>query len=172
MKINITIDVPDGARVTVTQADADDIEDAHEREDELVLAFGSGAQHKTEQWIDFHAPATRHQLYRALLARIFDEFRIEGRPPRTGQRPYVSLFPKPKYGTSRVGALTLNTGRFYVVLDPALAPEFPGTEPAEAKYLAFYVNNDEEDFELAVSLLRRAMRGRGWERGVEGHGSV
>jgi hypothetical protein len=108
-----------------------------------------------------HAPARQHGLLNELLARLRDEFDLAGSPPSTGSRPYLNFYPEPRYGTSRVGALVLGSSRFYATLAADLAPEFPGSEPAEGRYLTCYIRGT-DDIELAVSMMHRALRDRGW----------
>ena len=57
--------------------------------------------------------------------------------------------------------ITLNSGRFYATMNPELAAEFPGSEPAEGRYVTCCVRDDAA-VGLAVQLMRRALSERGW----------
>ena len=149
--VSLTIRLPEGATVSTDteQADLLPSDDGHEQ----TSAFG---------WMEQHAPAAQQPLLREILERLRDEFDLVGSRPSTGSRPYLNFYPEPRYGTSRVGALALKRSRFYAVLDPRLAEEYPGSEPAEGKYVTCYLRAP-EDLELAVSLMHRALSERGWE---------
>jgi hypothetical protein len=149
--ISLTIRIPDGATLTVNTDRAEPLgtDDA----DEQDAALG---------WMEEHAPAPQQRLLRELLDRLRSDFDLVGSRPSTGSRPYLNFYPGTRYGTSRVGAVVLTSGRFYAVLDPSLAPDFPGSEPAEGKYLTCYIRAD-GDIDLAASLMQRALEQRGWE---------
>ncbi len=150
MTITLTINIPDGATVAVhTQApDALGPDDGDSRQG----AF---------RWMEEHAPAAQQRTQRQLLERLHEEFGLVGTRPSTGSRPYLNFYPASRYGDARIGALTLSSGRFYAVLNPALASEFPGSEPAEGRYLTCYLRDDYA-VDLAVNLMRRALIERGW----------
>lgn len=149
--ITLTIQIPEGAAVRVVT-------------DEVAvptLDEDRGARRDAIEWMEASTPAPQQGLIRLLMERLDDEFGLVGSKPSTGSRPYLNFYPEARYGSSRVGAITLTTGRFYAVLDPALATEFPEAEPAEGKYLTCYLR-EEKDVELATMLMRRALAERGW----------
>lgn len=148
--ITLTIDIPDGATVAVrTQTP-----DAHDSDD-------GDSRQAAMQWMEQHTPAPQQRTQRQLLERLYEEFGLVGTRPSTGSRPYLNFYPESRYGDSRIGALTLSSGRFYAVLDPNLASEFPDAEPAEGRYLTCYLRDDFA-VDLAVDLMRRALIERGW----------
>lgn len=148
--ITLTIQIPDGASVAVqTQAPEDlDPDDADSRQGAL-------------RWMEQHTPARQQRTHRQLLERLNEEFGLVGTRPSTGSRPYLNFYPESRYGDARIGALTLSSGRFYAVLNPDLADEFSGAEPAEGRYLTCYLRDDYA-VDLAVDLMRRALIERGW----------
>ncbi len=150
VKITLTISIPDEATVEVEAQTPDSLD--RDNGDNRQVAL---------RWMEKHAPAPQQRLHRQLLERLHEEFGLIGSRPSTGSRPYLNFYPKSRYGDSRVGAVILTSGRFYAVLDPQLVTEFPGSEPAEGRYLTCYIRQD-QDVDLAVALMRRAMSGRGW----------
>ena len=149
--ITLKITVPDGATVEVST----DTQTAQAQSE-------AGGPDPAAAWMEEHAPAPQQRLQRQLLERLREKFGLVGTPPATGSRPYLNFYPGAPFGSSRVAALTLTTGRFYATLDPALVAEFPGTEAAEGKYLTVYLRQD-SNIDLAVALVERALRQRGWE---------
>ena len=148
--ITLTINVPDGSAVAVqtNTPEALDPDDGDSRQ---------GAQ----RWMEQHTPAAQQGLQRQLLDRLHEEFGLVGSRPGTGSRPYLNFYPESRYGDSRIGALTLNSGRFYAVLNPDLVSEFPGAEAAEGRYLTCYIRSD-ASVDLAINLMRRALVERDW----------
>ena len=147
--ITLTINIPEGATVALETRAPDALEE------------DGDSRHAALAWMEEHTPAPQQRLHRQLLERLHEEFGLVGSRPSTGSRPYLNFYPESRYGDSRIGALVLTSGRFYAVLNPALASEFPGAEPAESRYLTCYIRQD-QDVDLAVSLMRRAMTERGW----------
>lgn len=148
--ITLTINLPEGASITV-KTDANESLDPDD---------GSGHQ-SALQWMEQHTPAAQQGQQRSLLDRLHDEFGLVGSRPATGERPYLNFYPAPRYGDARIGALTLTSGRFYATMNPDLTAEFPGSEPAEGRYVTCYVR-DGAAVDLAVQLMRRALTERGW----------
>lgn len=148
--ITLAITVPDGSTVSV---------DTHSVE--ATLESEVGGYEGGVRWMEDHAPVQRHVLQRRLLERLHERFGLVGSRPSTGSRPYLNFYAEARYGDGRIGALTLNTSRFYAVLDPSYAAEFPGSEPAEGRYLTCYIS-DESSIDLAIELVRGALASRGW----------
>ncbi len=158
-QITITIQIPEGATIAVRN-EGDELTnrvDASERGREHDDGFTSALE-----WAEKHTPASQQRVHRDLLERLQSEFDLVGSRPSTGSRPYLNFYPEARYGTGRVGGLTLKTSRFYAVLNPDLVDQFPGTEAAEGRYLTCYISEPER-IDLAVSLIRHALRERGWE---------
>lgn len=148
--ITLTINLPDGATLAVESnaTEALDADDGDSRQGAL-------------RWMEHHTPAAQQRLQRELLDRLHTEFGLIGSRPGTGTRPYLNFYPESRYGDARIGALTLNSGRFYATMNPELAAEFPGSEPAEGRYVTCYIRNGAA-VDLAVQLMRRALTERGW----------
>lgn len=148
--ITLTINLPEGATVSVesTATEALEPDDGDSRQAAL-------------RWMEQHTPAAQQRLQRTLLDRLHAEFGLIGSRPATGARPYLNFYPETRYGDARIGALTLNSGRFYATMKPEFAAEFPGSEPAEGRYVTCYIR-DEAAVDLAVQLMRRALTERGW----------
>lgn len=145
----LKINIPEGATVDLEARTPDPLEE------------DADSRHAALAWMEEHTPAPQQRLHRQLLDRLHEEFGLAGSRPSTGSRPYLNFYPESRYGDSRIGALVLTSGRFYAVLSPGLASEFPGAEPAEGRYLTCYIRT-EQDVDVAVSLMRRAMTERGW----------
>ncbi len=115
--------------------------------------------------ITAHAAPRDESLQQALLERLEVEFELVPRPPRTGDRPYLNLYPPVKYGSSRVGNIAVRSSRFYAVCDVKKLDEHlravPEAEIAENKYLTVYLRSN-ADLDVAMRLMRCAMEDRGW----------
>lgn len=112
-----------------------------------------------------HAVPRDESLQQELLERLEVEFELVPRRPRTGDRPYLNLYPPAKYGASRVGNIAIRSSRFYAVCDVKRLEEhlreIPEAEIAEDKYLTVYLRSD-ADIDVAMRLMRCAMEDRGW----------
>lgn len=153
--ITITIEHPDNTTVSVAGQPETSGTD---------IATASGSD-PARDLISAHAAPRDESLQQELLERLEVEFELVPRPPRTGDRPYLNLYPPAKYGSSRVGNIAIRSSRFYAVCDVKRLEEHlrevPEAEIAENKYLTVYLRSD-ADIDVAMRLMRCAMEDRGW----------
>lgn len=133
---------------------------------------GSGPDGEPRWRSYLRAAATKGQaeLLIDLLERLIAEFQVVPRPPATGSRPYLNLFPPAAFGSTRIGNLAISSQRFHSMPEPGRLEQHlravPRAEPAEGKYLTTYVHTA-ADFEIASAILRCAFEDRAEKHGLQ-----